>query len=116
MISQQTIDDVIKTHDIQLLIFDCDGTLMETLSLHYQAWRDAFVSHGLSFIDEEEFIREYAGVSGGRMVSAVIAKLNYAQSIFDSVDFEILQDSFTRSPLHAIQFLVVYAGLNEQQG
>jgi beta-phosphoglucomutase-like phosphatase (HAD superfamily) len=81
MISQQTIDDMIKTHDVQLLIFDCDGTLMETLSLHYQAWRDAFVSHGLSFIDEEEFIREYAGVSGGRMVAAVIAQLNYALDV-----------------------------------
>ena len=81
MISQQTINDIIKTHDIQLLIFDCDGTLMETLSLHYQAWRDAFINEGLAFIDEEEFIREYAGVSGGRMVAAVAAKLNYTLDI-----------------------------------
>lgn len=81
MISQQTINDIIKTHDIQLLIFDCDGTLMVTLSLHYKAWRDAFINEGLAFIDEEEFIREYAGVSGGRMVAAVAAKLNYTLDI-----------------------------------
>lgn len=88
MISQQVIDDMIKAHDIQLLIFDCDGTLMETLSLHYQAWRDAFVSQGLSFIDEEEFIREYAGVSGGRMVAAVAAKLNYTLDIKELQEYK----------------------------
>lgn len=71
------IDEWIVHKDVQLLIFDCDGTLMDTLSLHYQAWSESFAELGYSFISESEFVFNYAGVSGGEMVAAVIKKLNY---------------------------------------
>ena len=28
-----------KTHEIKGLIFDCDGTLADTMPLHWYAWR-----------------------------------------------------------------------------
>lgn len=34
--------------EIQALIFDCDGTLADTLPLHYQAWEQTFKELGLS--------------------------------------------------------------------
>ena len=41
--------------NIQGLIFDCDGTLADTMPIHYKAWCDTFVAYGyecpLSFIE-----------------------------------------------------------------
>lgn len=34
---------------ITALIFDCDGTLADTMPLHYQAWQNAFKLHGREF-------------------------------------------------------------------
>ncbi len=76
--SEHTIDSLILRKNIQLLIFDCDGTLMETLALHYKSWNETFQAYGYKFIDENEFITEYAGVSGGEMVLAVMDKFNYS--------------------------------------
>ena len=36
------------------LIFDCDGTLADTMPLHYVAWRSTFARLGISF-DEDRF-------------------------------------------------------------
>lgn len=47
--------------------------------------------------------------------NSVFIELNRQQSELDSQDAQTLDDDFTRSPLHAIQFLIAYAGLNEQQ-
>jgi HAD superfamily hydrolase (TIGR01509 family) len=37
------------------LLFDCDGTLADTMSLHYAAWRETLLEHGIdcprSFVD-----------------------------------------------------------------
>lgn len=32
---------------VQALIFDCDGTLVDTLPLHYAAWQQTFAARGL---------------------------------------------------------------------
>lgn len=71
------IDEWIVKKNIQLLIFDCDGTLMDTLKLHYLAWSESFRKFGCNFISESEFILHYAGVSGGKMVSKVIKEFGY---------------------------------------
>ncbi|CDZ77253.1 hypothetical protein BN59_01535 [Legionella massiliensis] len=41
--------------------------------------------------------------------------LNQMQSQLDAEDPSVLSDRFTRSPMHAIQFLIAYAGLDEEQ-
>ena len=45
----------------------------------------------------------------------IIIKLNEQQSDYDNKDEVLLKGNFTRSPFHAIQFLIVYAGLDEEQ-
>lgn len=35
--------------DIRALIFDCDGTLANTMPLHWQAWQVVTTRHGLTF-------------------------------------------------------------------
>lgn len=45
----------------------------------------------------------------------LVIALNHQQSEEDNKDSEILTHNFTRSPLHAIQFLIIYAGLTNDQ-
>ena len=37
---------------IGALIFDCDGTLADTMPLHWQAWRQVTTLHGVHFTEE----------------------------------------------------------------
>ncbi len=37
---------------IRGLIFDCDGTLADTMPLHWQAWRQIAAQHGFHFTEE----------------------------------------------------------------
>ncbi|MFI4919838.1 MAG: hypothetical protein ACHP65_09815 [Legionellales bacterium] len=41
--------------------------------------------------------------------------LNQKQAEYDAADVTILNDKFTRSPFHAIQFLIAFAGLSDSQ-
>ena len=38
--------------DPRALIFDCDGTLADTMPAHYRAWLDVLRPHGISFPEE----------------------------------------------------------------
>ena len=42
------------------LLFDCDGTLADTMPLHYQAWRDTLARYGIDCT--REYIDRHAGV------------------------------------------------------
>ena len=37
---------------IQGLIFDCDGTLADTMPLHWKAWKEVTARHGVHFTEE----------------------------------------------------------------
>ena len=39
-------------HSIKALIFDCDGTLVDTMPAHYVAWCEALKPHGLTLTNE----------------------------------------------------------------
>jgi len=38
--------------DIQGLIFDCDGTLADTMPLHWRAWQAITGRHGIDFPED----------------------------------------------------------------
>ncbi len=44
------------------LIFDCDGTLADTMPLHYLAWREALDAQGLPHIFPETEFYQWGGV------------------------------------------------------
>lgn len=52
--------------DNEALLFDCDGTLADTMPAHYRAWLHMAEHHGLQF-DEDDF---YA--MGGRPTDAIV--------------------------------------------
>ena len=56
-----------QTHDA--LLFDCDGTLADTMPAHYRAWLAVTTSHGIAF-DEDRFY----GL-GGRPTRDILADL-----------------------------------------
>lgn len=42
-------------------IFDCDGTLADSMPLHFQAWQQALVSHGAPFVFDWDLFVSRAG-------------------------------------------------------
>lgn len=58
------------TSDIQGLIFDFDGTVVDSMPAHYLSWRAAFSSYGCDF--SEQFCYDNAGLS----LTGVVALYN----------------------------------------
>ena len=57
------------------VIFDCDGTLVDSMPLHYEAWLDAFASAGVTgALDEAEYL-DLGGVPGAAVVDYVSRKV-----------------------------------------
>lgn len=48
------------------LIFDCDGTLVDTMPLHFKAWQTVLDRHRLSFAEERFY--EWAGLPTGEII------------------------------------------------
>lgn len=55
--------------DVQGLIFDCDGTLVDTMPIHYIAWCAMLKEYGM-VMDEERFY-SYAGWPTVKMIEAL---------------------------------------------
>ena len=83
--------------DIQALIFDCDGTLTDSMPAHYVAWHATLSRHGIEFSED----RFYA--LGGMPTDKIIALLGVEQGM--ALDHVALarekEDDFLRS-LHLI--------------
>jgi beta-phosphoglucomutase family hydrolase len=56
-------------------LFDCDGTIVDSMPLHYVAWKRIFDEHGCEFSEE----RHYAW--GGMPTEEIIAALNAEQGL-----------------------------------
>jgi HAD superfamily hydrolase (TIGR01509 family) len=65
----------IPSGDFKAYLFDCDGTIVDSMPLHYVAWKRALDAWGCPF-PEEQF---YAW--GGRPVEGIIAELNQTHGL-----------------------------------
>lgn len=61
--------------DFKAYLFDCDGTVVDSMPLHYLAWRRALDAHGCDF--PEELFYEW----GGRPVDEILADLSQTQGL-----------------------------------
>lgn len=66
--------------EFRAYLFDCDGTIADSMPLHYKAWKKALAEYGCTY-DEDLF---YAW--GGKPVRKIIADLNAMQSLSMPVD------------------------------
>jgi HAD superfamily hydrolase (TIGR01509 family) len=60
---------------IRGLIFDCDGTIVDTMPVHYRAWRRALAPHGLVFTEKRFY--EWAGATS----PVIVRKLAEEQGV-----------------------------------
>lgn len=51
---------------IKALVFDMDGTLVDSEPLHYEAWRDTLFNHGVESFPFAEFV-DYVGASNEKL-------------------------------------------------
>ena len=61
-------------------LFDCDGTIVDSMPLHYRAWKNALSEWNCSF--EEELFYSW----GGRPVTEIISALNQSHGLNMPVD------------------------------
>ncbi len=55
--------------DFEAFIFDCDGTLIDSMPLHLEAWRAALAAHGFPPQDfTEKMHHDFAGMPGPAIV------------------------------------------------
>ena len=52
--------------NVQALIFDCDGTIADTMPLHFEAWVAALGEHNVEF--PEALFYEMAGIPTNRII------------------------------------------------
>jgi len=62
--------------DFDAYIFDCDGTLADTMGLHYEAWKMALEPHGADL--PEDLYYQW----GGRPTREIVEALNEMQGLF----------------------------------
>ncbi|KAB8038708.1 HAD-IA family hydrolase [Silvanigrella paludirubra] len=75
------LEKFIDFNKTELLIFDCDGTLMDTVWAHYKAWNDTYSLLGCVFVSNQEFVDTYAGTSGDELVKVLNHQLNYCLDV-----------------------------------
>jgi HAD superfamily hydrolase (TIGR01509 family) len=61
----------IPAGDFKAYLFDCDGTIVDSMPLHFVAWQKALAEHGCTDFSEELFYQ-----LGGLPVVAVVEQLN----------------------------------------
>src|SRR5882757_3926875 len=64
-----------KPWTLQGIVFDCDGTLADTMPLHWRAWQEVTTRHGVQFTED----RFYA--LGGVPSRHILAMLRDEQSL-----------------------------------
>jgi HAD superfamily hydrolase (TIGR01509 family) len=69
-----------QLQDHDALLFDCDGTLADTMPAHYRAWLQVTEAHGLAF-DEDRFYS-----MGGRPTRDIVTTLARERGIEIDVD------------------------------
>ncbi|MFY8215655.1 MAG: HAD family hydrolase [Chthoniobacterales bacterium] len=64
-------------------IFDCDGTLADSMPLHYSSWKAAMASHGVDF--PKALFYSWGGKKGHEIVSHLNALLGTSMDVNETV-------------------------------
>jgi len=92
-----------KRTDYQAYLYDCDGTLADTMPLHYQAWVAEMFARGVTLDASKivDLIHELAGMPAEK----VIAELNhrYGTKVDAHLAAEAKEERFVREYLHLVK-------------
>jgi beta-phosphoglucomutase family hydrolase len=70
--------------DIRGLVFDCDGTIADTMPLHYEAWVRALQEHGHDF--PEALFYEMAGIPTHTIIEILNDKHGYTLPVREAAE------------------------------
>ena len=70
--------------DFDAYIFDCDGTLADTMPTHYEAWCSALGEHAREF--SEAMFYELGGVPTSRIVEIINERHGYSLPVAETVE------------------------------
>jgi HAD superfamily hydrolase (TIGR01509 family) len=95
-----------KIAQAKALIFDCDGTLADTMPLHWEAWHEAFAEVGLTC--KTTFFHAFCGVPSRVIVETYNAEFG---TELDPVAFSQIKQSYVRKKLMAAPRIDVIADI-----
>src|SRR5438046_9012976 len=72
--------------DVQGLVFDCDGTIADTMPLHYEAWAEAIQHHGHEF--PEAMFYEMAGIPTTRIIELLNERHGWHVPVQEAADLK----------------------------
>jgi HAD superfamily hydrolase (TIGR01509 family) len=84
---------------IHALIFDVDGTLVDSVDLHARAWREAFAHFGFDL--RHDAIRAQIGKGGDHIIPAFVPPPQ-VERLFEPLE-KFRHDLFTREYLHQVK-------------
>jgi beta-phosphoglucomutase family hydrolase len=79
------MNDVIDAN-IKGLVFDCDGTIADTMPLHYEAWVQALGEHKVEF--PEALFYEMAGIPSARIVEILNQRHGHNLAVQATADYK----------------------------
>jgi beta-phosphoglucomutase family hydrolase len=98
--------------DVQGLVFDCDGTIADTMPLHYVAWVEALGKHGYEF--SEALFYEMAGIPSRKIVEILNERHGWtldAQALADFKESLYVEQLHKVTPIEPVVRIVKeYAG------
>ena len=68
------------------LVFDCDGTIADTMPLHYEAWVAALKEHRVEF--PEALFYEFAGIPSARIVEILNERHGHNMPVQETTDYK----------------------------
>jgi len=84
--------------EFRAYLFDCDGTIADSMPLHYRAWKKALAEYGCTY--EEDLFYAW----GGKPVRKIIADLNEMQGLNMPVDtLAERKESYYHAQLHELK-------------
>jgi HAD superfamily hydrolase (TIGR01509 family) len=100
---------VAPTREYAGYIFDCDGTLIESMPLHFHAWRTALQNYGASFEFSWELFVSRAGMPLGETVAAL--NLQFSTALDPALVVELQRATFRSllTQVTAIEPVVAFA-------
>ena len=84
-------DDLIDPA-VRGLVFDCDGTIADTMPLHYESWLKALGEHGVEF--PEALFYEMAGIPTARIVEILNDRHGHQMPVQETADYK--EDLYVR--------------------
>jgi len=82
----QNVQSFVIPPTVRGLIFDCDGTIADTMPLHYEAWVRALGEHGVEF--PEALFYQFAGVPTDKIIETLNHRHGHNMPVRETAEYK----------------------------